>query len=173
MCGAMEMDTILETLYKSKELYSSLFYPVCVKYKLTLAELLVLLLLADHRECDTARDIVDRLKLAKSHVSVSVRNLEKRGYLKSGYEEHDRRRIHLQLCDAAADAVAAAQETRQCFLAIVGQGFSEEELENLADYLRRVTDNMSAYLRNTVPARAKREHSREVIAWQTERTPPN
>lgn len=146
------MDTIWETLYASRELHSTLFYPVCVKYKLTLAEILVLLLLSSHRDCDTARDIVERLRLAKSHVSVSVRDLEERGYLKGGHENGDRRTIHLQLCDTAAGVIADAQERQRQFLSILGQGFSEEELENLRGYLQRTTDNINNYLSRSAKA---------------------
>lgn len=50
------MDIMLENLYVSRELYSFLLHPVCTKYDLAPAELLVLLFLANNTEYDTAKD---------------------------------------------------------------------------------------------------------------------
>ena len=142
------MNAVLENLYVSRDLLSSLFGQVCTKYSLTPAEVLVLLFLANNREYDTAKDIVDKLRIAKSHVSVSVKNLEERGYLKGRYQENNRRTIHLRLCELSGDAVAEARRVQERFLAVLGQGFSEEELAVFTNYLRRVNGNMNAYLKN-------------------------
>ena len=40
------MNTMFENLYACKELHSILFYSICEKYNLTIAEILVLLYLA-------------------------------------------------------------------------------------------------------------------------------
>lgn len=142
------MNAVLENLYVSRDLFSSLFGQVCTKYSLTPAEVLVLLFLANNREYDTAKDIVDKLRIAKSHVSVSVKNLEERGYLEGRYQENNRRTIHLRLCELSGDAVAEARRVQERFLAVLGQGFSEEELAVFTNYLRRVNGNMNAYLKN-------------------------
>ena len=69
------MDSMIENIYVSRELYSLLFAPVCVTYGVTRTEILVLLSLSNGGGGDTAKDIVRRLGIAKSHVSVSVRDL--------------------------------------------------------------------------------------------------
>ena len=56
------MNTMFENLYACKELHSILFYSICEKYNLTIAEILVLLYLAGAKGNDTAKDIVDKLK---------------------------------------------------------------------------------------------------------------
>ena len=149
------MDDVFEMLYAGRELHSSLFYPVCLKYRLTLAELLVLLFLADHRQYDTGGGGGGRLKLAKSHLSVSVRDLEERGYLRGGYQGHDHRTIHLRLCAAADGVVADAREARRQFRSVLEQGFTQEELEALRGYLRRAADNVSAYLKRSSAPKAE------------------
>ena len=88
---------MFENLYACKELHSILFYSICEKYNLTIAEILVLLYLAGAKGNDTAKDIVDKLKLTKSHVSLSVRSLKKRGYLTGSYEDGNHRTVHLSL----------------------------------------------------------------------------
>ena len=95
------MDHIFENMYANRELHSVLFE----KYDLTLSEMLVLLFLDKNRNSDTATDMVDKLKLAKSHVSASVRDLEARGYIKGNYGEKDRRTIHLRLCDKSVEVI--------------------------------------------------------------------
>lgn len=142
------MDKMFENLYVSRELHSVLFHPVCMKYDLTPAELIVLLFLANNREYDTAKDMVHKLKIAKSHVSVSVRRLEERGYLKGCYAGQNHRTIHLQLCDAAESVVTDARCAQQQFLSVSAQGFSEKELDDFRKYLQRVTDNVNQYLQN-------------------------
>lgn len=140
------MNTILENLYITKELHSSIFSPVCSKYNLTLAEILVLLFLANNREYDSAKDIVKRLKIKKSHVSLSIRELEERGYLKGGYEGSNRRTIHLHLCDKSDGIIEDARDAQKKFLSILERGFSEEEVRHFNNYIRRVNENINDYL---------------------------
>ena len=146
MIEESKMNTALENMYAGRELQSVLFYSVCAKYGLTLAELLVLLYLAGNKSAGTATDIVDKLKLTKSHVSMSVRALKKRGYLKGTYEKGDRRTIRLSLCEAAALPVAEAKDAESRFIAIMENGFSEKDREVFQDYLSRATYNMNAFL---------------------------
>lgn len=143
------MNIMLENLYVCKELYSFLFHPICSKYGLTPAELLVLLFLASNAECDTAKDIVDKLKITKSIVSVSTRDLEERGYIKGEYFGRNRRTIHLQLCDTAKDIIAEARNVQSQFRSVLGNGFSNEELFLFETYLQRATDNINTYLKNS------------------------
>lgn len=139
------MNTILKNLYVSRELNSLLFNPICSKYDLTLAEIIVLIFLEDNCECDTAKDIVENLKIAKSHVSASVKNLERRGYLKGFYEENNHRTIHLRLCQSSFDVLDDAHSIQKQFITLLKQEFSEEELNNFKLYLQRVAKNISAY----------------------------
>lgn len=144
------MDIMLENLYVSRELYSSLLHPVCTKYGLAPAELLVLLFLANNTEYDTAKDIVNKLKIAKSHVSISVRALEERGYLRGNYKDRNRRTIHLQLSDTAASVISDVRNVQRKFGSILGHGFSEEELKHFQNYLQRATENVNLYLKNSI-----------------------
>ena len=140
------MDSMIENIYVSRELYSLLFAPVCVKYGVTLTEILVLLSLSNGGGGDTAKDIVRRLGIAKSHVSVSVRDLEERGYVKGGCEGNDRRLIHLHVCERAADVIAESRAVQQQIHAIMEEGLSPEERETLVRLIGHITDNANAYL---------------------------
>ena len=61
------------------KLYNGLFVPVLEKYQLTQLEIDILLFLANNPPFDTARDIVEKRHLAKSHVSAGVESLASRG----------------------------------------------------------------------------------------------
>lgn len=140
------MNRFFENLYANKELHSLLFGSVCEKYDLTLTEMLVLLFLNKNKDSDTATDIVEKLKITKSHVSASVRDLEERGYIKGVHVGKDRRSIHLQLCDKSAEIIEAGKKIQNEFISIICRGFSEEELGTLENYVQRMTENANRYL---------------------------
>ena len=71
--------------------------PICKKWDLTRNELDVLLFLANNPEFDRAVDIVNNRGLSKSHVSLSISNLERRGVLERIDDPDDRRTVHLRL----------------------------------------------------------------------------
>lgn len=142
------MDSMIETLYVNKGLYSTLFFPVCAKYKLTMTEMLVLLFLSQNTQYDTASDIVEKLKITKSHVSASVRDLEERGYLRGSYAGRNHRTIHLRLCGGADEIVQAGKAVQQQFLSVIGRGFTDEELRTLGCYIRRINENAKDYLQS-------------------------
>lgn len=137
---------IIDNLYVNRELYSALFLPVCAKYKITMTEMLVLLFLSRNAKFDTASDIVDKLKIAKSHVSASVRDLEERGYLQGNYVGRNRRTIHLQLCDNATEIIREGKKVQEEFLSIISRGFTEDEIKIFASYIKRINDNANDYL---------------------------
>lgn len=140
------MEGIIDSLYVNKELYSALFEPVCVKNKITMTEMLVLLFLSKNEKNDTASDIVSKLKITKSHVSASVRDLEERGFLQGSYGGHDHRTIHLQLCDRASEIIREGKCVQEKFLSVITSGFTEEEIKTFSGYIKRVNENANNYL---------------------------
>ena len=74
-----------------KKKYTLAVEPVCRKWNLTKNELDVLLFLYNNPEFDRAADIVAHRGLTKSHVSLSVSNLEGRGLLTRREDPEDRR----------------------------------------------------------------------------------
>lgn len=140
------MDGLVESLYSGKGLYCALFEPVCHKYGLTMTEMLVLLYLAKETGSDTASDIVETLRITKSHVSASVRDLEERGYLHGIHVGHDRRSIHLRLREDAWQIIREGQQAQENFFSVVCRGFTGEEIDGFRRYIRRMNENMVNYL---------------------------
>lgn len=141
------MDGIIENLYVSRELYSVLFGPICSKYKLTMTQMLVLLFLSKDGRGDTASDIVERLKIAKSHVSASVHDLEERGFLRGSYEEHNHRTVHLHLCGNSDEIVREGRRVQEEFISVLSSGFTDEEKKSIISYIKRMNENANGFLR--------------------------
>lgn len=159
------MDNVFESLYTGKELSSLLFAGVCEKYRITPAEMLILLFLANDKTHDTATEIVEKLKIAKSHVSVSVRALAERGYLTGSYREGNHRTVHLELCDSAAEIIAAGRGVQAEFAKVAQEGFSEKELETLRSYMARISANVKNYLKNNRAKARQGGGNEEKEAW--------
>ena len=124
--------------------YSQMMMAVCEKYALTYAELTVVMFLANNPSLDTASDIVKYQNLAKSHVSVSVRELEEQGMLSREYRDGDRRTVHLCLTAKAKPVISSARAAQQRFANVMLSEISEEEKETLIRILRKIDQNIVA-----------------------------
>lgn len=131
----------LNRLQTAKKKYAAVLEPLCRQWDLTRNELNVLLFLANNPEFDRAADIVTIRSIAKSHVSLAVSSLERRGFLTRRFDPGDRRTAHLQLTPEAAPVIAGGLALQQQFFRGIFSGFTPEELalwRNLAD---RVLEN--------------------------------
>lgn len=124
--------------------YTQMMMTVCEKYELTYAELTVIMFLANNPSLDTASDIVKYQNLAKSHVSVSVRELEEQGLLFREHRDGDRRTDHLCLTPKASTVIADARDAQQRFANAMLSEISEEEKVALVRILRKIDQNIVA-----------------------------
>ena len=128
------------------KLYSGLFGPLLERYGLTQLEVDILLFLANNPPFDTARDIVEKRHIAKSHVSAGVESLTRRGLLERYRQSGNRKTIHLRLTDQAAPIVQEGREVQQRYGKLLLDGFSAQEQEQLFRFLERVGENVDAAL---------------------------
>lgn len=129
-----------------RKLYCSLFTPLLERHGLTQLEVDILLFLANNPPYDTARDIVEKRHLAKSHVSVGVDALAGRGLLERQMREGNRKTIHLVLTPAAAPLVAEGREIQAQYGQMLLAGFTGEERSELFRLLEKVGENVNAAL---------------------------
>lgn len=141
------MNTTFLTMSRySRKVYEQLESAACSDYGLTLVEMDILLFLANNPEYVTAQDIVEYRMLAKSHVSISVDRLLKRGFLIKTSAQ--KRNIPLALTPEGMKAVEAGRKMQALFQEILIDGFDEEEAAQLQDFQRRISKNlMDAYKR--------------------------
>lgn len=106
----------LDTITTIKKLYTVSLEPVCKQYDLTRMELDILLFLANNPQYDSAKDIIERRKLTKSHVSTSIKSLTKNNYLKPVYLPNNKKTVHLKLLNSADEIIKAGQQAQKNFL---------------------------------------------------------
>ena len=132
----------LDSIQHSKKKYAALMEPLCLRHDLTRNELDILLFLANNPGFDRAADIVSMRQIAKSHVSLSVGNLEKRGFLVRRFEKTDRRAAHLTLTEGALPIVQEGQNLQQHFFRQIFAGLSQEELALWGNILQKICSNI-------------------------------
>ena len=118
--------------------YTEIFADMQESYRMTQMEINVLLFLANNPQFDTAAELVNLRRLAKSQVSAAVENLVNRGYLE---RRADGRRIHLMLTEKSAPVIEAGRRCQKMFSDVIFAGISAEERVQLSDLLDRIAQN--------------------------------
>ncbi len=131
-----------DTAASAQKYYTKIMDPLCKTWELTHNELDILMFLHNNPEFDRAADIVSRRGIAKSHVSLSVTNLEKRELLVRRFDENDRRTAHLILTEQGSAIAAQGRELQQKYFAAMYQGISQEELKIWEKIVMKIQDNI-------------------------------
>ena len=121
-----------------KKIYDQSLEPVCKKYQLTRMELDILLFLANNPGYDTAKDIIERRRLTKSHVSMSLKDLERRDLVQKEYYPGNQKTAHLKLSSASV---------QKKFFQTVFRDFNPEDLSRMEGYFERMRKNMQNALK--------------------------
>ncbi len=133
---------VLDFAACGRELYEMRMEPISRQYGLTAMELNILLFLANNPEYDTARDIVEKRYLTKSHVSISIRSLEERGLLRREYRNGDHRTSHLVLLHASGKIIAEGQRVQAAFTATLLKGLSDAEVQIMQNLMDQMGKNL-------------------------------
>jgi len=126
----------------AKKSYNMILAPICSKWEITRNELDVLLFLQNNPQYDRATDIVTYRGIAKSHVSMSVANLERRGLLARKYDEADRRTAHLVLTEQGYGIAREARKYQTQFFSALYQGITEDEFALWGRVTEKVCNNI-------------------------------
>ena len=129
-----------DTMARAQKGYARLLEPICKKWDLTRNELDVILFLANNPDYDRAVDIVNHRGLAKSHVSMSVTNLERLGLVEKVPDPTDRRTIHLKLTEKAKEITECGCRVQQQFMDYLHQGVTQEQMEMMRLFAERVEE---------------------------------
>lgn len=130
-----------------KSLYSDCMEATCRKYHLTRMEFDVLMFLANNPQFTTAKDIIENRRLTKSHVSLAVNSLAEKGYIKKQQTEHNRKTIHLSVCEPASDIIRDGRNAQKKFASVLFQGFTSEDCEKMNEFFEKITDNIQDYFK--------------------------
>ena len=124
------------------KIYGKLLSPVCRKWDLTRNALDVLLFLYNNPRYDRSSDVVAHRGMTKSHVSLSVTDLENRGLLLRRFDPEDRRAAHLVLTEQGTAIAAEARMMQNAFFDQIHQGIPEEELVIWGEVTRKIYQNI-------------------------------
>lgn len=126
-----------------KKLYSNVFERIALKYNITANEVMILSFLKDDFDQDMATDIVNTLMISKSHVSLSVNNLEKTGYIEKRQDINDKKKVHLEITKNAKPILDEIEEEQNRLYEVIFKGISEEEKEILTLILQKMCNNIN------------------------------
>lgn len=126
-----------------KKLYSNVFERIAVEYNITANEVMILTFLKDDFDQDMATDIVNTLMISKSHVSLSVNNLEKVGYIVKKQDLNDKKKIHLVITEKAKPILDEIDEEQNKLYEVIFKGISEGEKEILKLILQKMCNNIN------------------------------
>ena len=126
-----------------KKLYSNVFERIALEYNITANEVMILTFLKDDFDQDMATDIVNTLMISKSHVSLSVNNLEKAGYIVKKQDVNDKKKIHLEITENAKPILDEIEDEQNKLYEVIFKGISDKEKEMLKLILQKMCNNIN------------------------------
>lgn len=140
----MEVINYFDLAGRAKKRYCRFLEPVSKKWALTQNELNVLLFLHNNPQYDRAADIVACRGISKSHVSLSVNNLERRGLLRR-FVADDRRTAHLALTEQGRAIAQEGREAQQSYFMELYRGITPEEFDQWRRITQKVCENIETF----------------------------
>lgn len=93
----------------------------------------------------TQSAIAETLGVSRASVGVSLRRLEQCGYIVRHADRDDSRRNEVSLTEAGRQAGERADEITARMMEAKYHGFSQQELEQMKDFLERVQRNLQEF----------------------------
>ncbi len=101
----------------------------------------VLMHIAHHPEASQA-EIAERMEISPSALAVSLKKLEKGGYIRRSSDLSDERKKHMEITEAGSKVVSESHKMFQEVENQMFQGLSEEEMETIHKYLNQIVENL-------------------------------
>ncbi|MGN1189163.1 MAG: MarR family winged helix-turn-helix transcriptional regulator [Candidatus Ornithospirochaeta sp.] len=133
-------------LRQGLRLYEKETMPIAQKYGLTYMEFVILMFLANNSAYNKASDIVTVLGIAKSHVSLTLDQLEKKGLVERTKDITDKRSSVLIVLKKAEEIISDGRKAQEEFRKIVIKDMTEEELQGLNKSLMKLEKNVKENL---------------------------
>lgn len=102
----------------------------------------MLMTLSEH-EFDSQLELAGMLQVSTATVAVSLKKLEQDGYIEREAKAADNRANFIRLTDKGKQVVESSRVIFENIEKQVVKDFSEEEIELLRNYLKRMYDNLS------------------------------
>lgn len=119
--------------------------PIMEEYGLRPVELDILEFITKEN-IDTAKEIIHRIRLSKSHISKSLEHLLEKGLINMKEDEDDRRVMRITLTEASYKVIDKVNVAYEQCRQILTEGVSEEELQVFRRVIRQMNDNVNGEL---------------------------
>lgn len=90
----------------------------------------------------TQKELSERLRISPSTLTISIKSLEKRGYVRKTTDENDLRRNYIEITE---DGMEISDKCRECLIGIdeaMYAGFTPEEKEQAMRLMERMAENL-------------------------------
>lgn len=121
---------------------------VCEKYQLRQLEYDILMFIYNNPEYNTAADIVRIRKSTKSHVSISLKVLENRGFIERRVDKDNKKHVTIHLLQLANKVIEDGKWAQKEFAQDMFEGLSEEEIKVFMNVFQKVYENAERMISN-------------------------
>lgn len=121
---------------------------VCEKYQLRQLEYDILMFIYNNPEYNTAADIVRIRKSTKSHVSISLKVLEDRGFIERRVDKDNKKHVTIHLLQLANEVIEDGKWAQKEFEQDMFEGLSEEEIKVFMNVFQKVYENAERMISN-------------------------
>lgn len=108
----------------------------------------ILMFLYNNLQHNTAAEIVKIRKSTKSHVSTSLKELEKKGLIQRIQSAENKKHVEIVLLDNADQIVKAGIKAQKKFAKIVLKDLTQEEKNLCINVFTKICNNAEEYLKN-------------------------
>lgn len=107
---------------------------------------------------DSQRELAEQLHVTPATVTVSLRSMERDGYITKIVDSSDMRRKRIALTDKGREVLDKLDKVYERIGVEMFDGFSDEDEKQIADYFKRMIDNLH---RVSAESRAKQRETNE------------
>lgn len=104
----------------------------------------ILMHLCHHRDCSQSK-LAEQMEISPAAVAVSLKKLEKGGYIVRESRENDNRANQIVITEKGNEVIKSSISLFEEIDKAIFKGFSEEDIDMLNHYLDRMYENLEAY----------------------------
>lgn len=138
----MDANEVVITGRQLKKLITKKMEPILKDSNLRQVELDILVFISRHKDADTAKEIIKKNHLSKSHISQCLDNLKNKGYIRIEEDEEDHRTLHIIIENKAYNIIKHVLEVYGECCYIMQSGITEEELEIMKKVFLKMSQNI-------------------------------
>ena len=125
-----------------KKAYEDSYEDIRKKYDLTMNEIIILHYLNCNNDKNTAKDLVDEVIATKSHISLSVENLTKRGLIEKIQDGDNKKIFHLLVTDKSKKIIDEISERSKFLMNKIIENIPNEDVDITEKTLKMIIENI-------------------------------